>query len=308
MAPKLKDKKPLNLEIKAFLDSLKYNRGLSNHTLKSYKRDLSFLDKLDPDKSAHDIKMDDIRIYVQELSSKGLSSSSIARHLSSWRGFFSHACPDGKNPCLGIKVPRGAKKLPSALSVDQAVALVSDTPSDALGIRDQAMFELMYSSGLRVTELVNSKIIDLNCHNQTIRILGKGGKTRIVPVGQKAMSAIEEWLNVRKKLRGTDSGFLFFSSHRKQISQRTVQRRLSKLAKEKLIDIPVTPHVLRHSFASHILQSSGDLRAVQELLGHSSIKSTQIYSHLDWDHLARVYDTSHPRAKSSKSKLSENDK
>ena len=302
------NRKPLNLEIKAFLDSLKYNRGLSNHTIKSYKRDLSFLDKLNTEKSANDIKVHDIRNYVQELSRKGLASSSIARHLSSWRGFFSHACPDGRNPCLGIKVPRGAKKLPSALSVDQAVALVSEAPSGALGIRDQAMFELMYSSGLRVTELVNSKIIDLNQHNQTIRILGKGGKTRIVPVGRQAMSAIEKWLNIRKKLGGDDSGFLFLSSHRKQISQRTVQRRLSKLAKEKLTNIPVTPHILRHSFASHILQSSGDLRAVQELLGHSSIKSTQIYSHLDWDHLARVYDRSHPRAKTSKSKSSGKDK
>ncbi len=274
------------------------------HTIKSYKHDLSVLDRLNPHKGLHQITTGDIRSYIQELSGNGLGSRSIARCLSAWRGFFSFACPNGKNPCVGIKVPRGAKRLPSALSVDQAVALMEGAASNPLNIRDKAMFELMYSSGLRVTELVNTKVIDVNFHDQTIRILGKGDKTRIVPVGRLAISAIKKWLPIRQTIQKNDDNTLFLGNHGKKISQRTVQRRLSKLGEAKLINVPVTPHMLRHSFASHILQSSGDLRAVQELLGHSSIKSTQVYSHLDWDHLARVYDASHPRAKSDKLKAS----
>ncbi len=298
----MKIKDEIDLSIESFLSSLTLNRQLSNHTVSSYQRDLSVLKQFIKGTPIHQLGMNDIRGLVTKMWASGLSSRSIARRLSAWRGFFSFIQPNKKNPCSGVKVPKGGKKLPSALSVDQAVFLVEGPENSTLSLRDHAMFELMYSCGLRLSELVNTEISDINRDNRTIRITGKGAKTRIIPVGKSAIKAIDKWLQVRMNIIKQTSDILFLSSRGSRITQRTVQRRLKALGQKKALDIPLHPHMLRHSFASHILQSSGDLRAVQELLGHENVKSTQIYSHLDWDHLSKVYDSAHPRAKIKKQK------
>ncbi len=284
------------VEVKSFLDFLKRHRQLSIHTINGYQQDLLALKKFIGTDDLYKLKTHKIREFVSQMSLNGLASRSIGRRLTAWRSFFSFLKID-PNPCANVKAPRGKKKLPSALSVDQTVSLLEGGTTDSLSVRDHAMFELMYSSGLRLSELVNIEIVDININDRTITVLGKGNKTRIIPIGKAAISALKQWLKVRATIKNADNKSLFLSSRGTKISARTVQRRLQLLASQKQLDVPVNPHMLRHSFASHVLQSSGDLRAVQELLGHESIKSTQIYSHLDWDHLARVYDASHPRAK-----------
>ncbi len=283
-----------------FLAWLTHERRLAALTLKHYRRDLDTLEELTGDRAVSALQHADLRRFVAQLHGRGLSPKSLARLLSAWRGFFDHAQRNGlidHNPVDGVRAPKGAKRLPETLSPDEAcrlVAIEDDTPA---GMRDRALFELAYSCGLRVSELVGLDIGAVDLAQGEVRVTGKGSKTRIVPVGQAARDAIERWLAVRATQPGAELDALFLSARGKRFTARAVQTQIKLRGMQQGITQDVHPHMLRHSFASHVLQSSGDLRAVQEMLGHASIASTQVYTHLDFQHLAKVYDAAHPRAK-----------
>jgi len=247
-----------------------------------------------------DLQIHQIRRFVARLHGRGLGGRSLARALSAWRSFFGYLARDHgftSNPCNGVRPPKSPKVLPKALSPDEAARLVGFTQDDPLAVRDRAMFELLYSSGLRLSELTSLKQGDVNFADATVRVIGKGRKTRVVPVGSHALAALQAWLQVREALPHKAAPALFLNHRGAAISPRTVQSRLKKLGIRQGLPGHVHPHMLRHSFASHVLQSSGDLRAVQEMLGHASISTTQVYTHLDFQYLAKVYDAAHPRAK-----------
>jgi integrase/recombinase XerC len=200
------------------------------------------------------------------------------------------------NPASGIKTPKAPKRLPNVLDVDQINQLLNIQETNPISLRDKAILELLYSSGLRLTELVNLNPIDLNLKDKSLMVMGKGGKTRLVPIGQKAIEAVNQWLDVRSQLAKTDEEALFVGSKGVRLGQRAIQARIRHWGKKNGIQQSVYPHLLRHSFATHLLEASGDLRAVQELLGHKDISTTQIYTHLDFQHLAETYDKAHPRS------------
>jgi integrase/recombinase XerC len=301
-----------------YLAELATQRQLSAHTIAAYGRDLAELARLANLSRQADwptLTQFDIRRFAAKLHAEGQSAASIARKLSGWRGFFdwlSRHLPVTANPLDGVRAPRRAKRLPKALAVDDAVRLMEkETPGhpEPAELCDRAMFELLYSSGLRVSELAGLDVHHvpardgmpaslgwLELEAQEVVVTGKGSKMRRVPVGGPARAALEAWLAVRPPA-GDGSNALFLSTRATRISPRVVQYRLKAHAQKAGIPVHVHPHVLRHSFASHLLQSSGDLRAVQELLGHASITSTQIYTSLDFQHLAAVYDKAHPRAR-----------
>jgi integrase/recombinase XerC len=240
---------------------------------------------------------------VATLHGRGQSPRSLARMLSSWRGWLAWLEARGEakaNPCAGVKAPRAARRLPETLSPDEAVRLVSREDPSPAGRRDRAILELAYSSGLRVSELTGLDVGAIDLEAGEVRVTGKGAKTRIVPVGRAALEAIRAWLPERAALARPGELALFVGERGARLSPRMVQRRIKLWAAAAGLDADVHPHMLRHSFASHVLQSSGDLRAVQEMLGHSSIASTQVYTHLDFQHLAKVYDAAHPRARRKK--------
>jgi integrase/recombinase XerC len=298
----------------AYLDQLATRRKLSTHTVDAYRSDLRQLAGLSGAQPWADISHQEIRRHTSKLHAGGLSARSIARKLSAWRGFFDWLADHtalAANPVAMIRAPRRAASLPKALSVDSAVQLVAAPPHrqmQAADVCNRAMFELLYSSGLRVSELTSldlaySKVsghppalgwVDFDSHE--VIVTGKGNKMRKVPVGQPAIAALQTWLACRPA-PVDGSAALFLSSRGSRMSPRVVQLRLKAHAQAVGIPADVHPHVLRHSFATHVLQSSGDLRAVQEMLGHSSISSTQVYTALDFQHLALVYDQTHPRAK-----------
>ena len=282
-------------------------RGYSPRTLVAYGEDLDRLADLAGADTAPDrITGHDIRRHLARLHSSGLAPRSLARILSAWRGLFRHLAREGRvptNPCLDIRPPKGGKRLPHALSPDEMASLLADPATgenDPFLIQDRAMFELMYSSGLRLSELVGLTPAQVDAASGEVRVTGKGGKDRIVPVGRAARAALAAWLERRKHLPG-EAEALFIGKRGRRIAPRVVQARLKALALRQGVSQRVHPHALRHSFASHVLQSSGDLRAVQEMLGHASLASTQVYTHLDFQHLARVYDQAHPRAKKKES-------
>jgi integrase/recombinase XerC len=222
--------------------------------------------------------------------------------LSSWRGFFDYLMQRHRylhNPAKGLRAPKSAKTLPQALSIEQAIKLVDIKSDDLLSVRDHAILELFYSSGLRLSELINLNIDALDFTEGTITVTGKGNKTRIVPLGNHAVIAIQQWLKIRSSIlhQYPQEKAVFIGQRGKRMTARNVQYRLKDWAIKQGLDSSVHPHMLRHSFASHVLQSSGDLRAVQEMLGHANISTTQVYTHLDYQHLTKVYDTAHPRAK-----------
>lgn len=286
-------------QISEYLTYLKKERRLSPHTVKNYSRDLQLLN-LEFSDCLADITTHDIRRLVATLHARGRGGKTLSRALSAWRGYFNFLIErkgHKHNPCLGIRAPKKDKRLPKALSPDEISQLLETEEADEKGIRDQAMFELCYSSGLRLSELASVTMRDLDLDDGTIRVTGKGNKTRIVPVGKKANTAIRRWIQVRKNLNKPISNLLFPNKNNQPLSSRTIQYRLTQWTKKQGLGQNVHPHMLRHSFASHLLQSSGDLRAVQEMLGHASISTTQVYTHLDWQHLAKIYDQSHPRAK-----------
>lgn len=305
----------MNDAIEKYLSHLTHERRLAALTLKHYRRDLVLLEtKLAEDnervaqkRELSALQQTDIRRFAAQLHSRGLGPKSIARVLSGWRGFYEFLCRELQhnagtaNPVDGVRAPKAAKRLPETLSPDEAVRLVSfeaKTPDD---FRDRAVFELLYSSGLRVSELVGLDLISIDFSTAEARVLGKGNKTRIVPIGQHAIAALTHWLTARAKITINPAlehrDAFFVNKLGKRISVRSIQNQIKVWATRQGITVDTHPHMLRHSFASHVLQSSGDLRAVQEMLGHASIASTQVYTHLDFQHLAKVYDLAHPRAK-----------
>ena len=317
---------PMPPQVAGYLDSLRTQRQLSPHTISNYGRDLHELGAMaaSADGAIDFVAINhfQIRRFASQMHARGLSARSIARKLSAWRGFFtwlseSTALP--ANPVDGVKAPKRGKPLPKALSADDAVRLVAGTGRGAVdgsgsaaalatAACNRAMFELLYSSGLRVSELVGLDLryvqnggvssagwIDFAAREVTVT--GKANKMRMVPVGQAALDALEQWISARPSLAAPDSAALFVGTRGARMTPRIVQLRLKAHAQAIGIPVDVHPHVLRHSFASHVLQSSGDLRAVQEMLGHASITSTQIYTSLDFQRLAQVYDAAHPRAR-----------
>jgi integrase/recombinase XerC len=245
----------------------------------------------------------DLRRYVATLSREGLSGRSIARHLSATRRFYQFLLREklaSDNPALDIRAPKSGRRLPRVADVDQLNHLLDGQPDDPLEVRDLCMFELMYSSGLRLAELASLDLDTVDLRGGEVRVLGKGGKERLLPVGRKAIAAIQAWLPLRAGLANDGEVALFVSQRGERLSHRSIQARMSRWGISRGADQKLHPHLLRHSFASHMLESSGDLRAVQELLGHADIATTQVYTHLDFQHLARVYDQSHPRARRDK--------
>lgn len=241
-----------------------------------------------------------VRRAVSVLRAKGLSGRTLARMLSAWRGLYRFLARDfglAHNPCQGVRAPRSEKRLPNALTADDARRLVEIEVDDFLAARDRAMLELLYSSGLRLSELVGLNWAMLDSEDGTVRVTGKGAKTRLVPVGRKALDALREWRVHSDALPNRDPQAVFLNRRGQRLSARSVQLRVHRAGVTQGVATRVHPHALRHSFASHVLQSSGDLRAVQEMLGHASISTTQVYTHLDFQHLAKVYDAAHPRAR-----------
>ncbi|MFA7241381.1 MAG: tyrosine recombinase XerC [Sulfuricellaceae bacterium] len=295
---------PAERHMLEFLGHLTAERRLAALTAISYRRDIEEFIKLAGDTPLDQLQIHQLRRFVAQLHGRGLSGKSIARMISAWRGFYRFLIKEHKfphNPCIGLRAPKAARLLPQALSPDEAGHLMEVVEDDALAARDKAMLELFYSSGLRLAELValdwHPDAIDLNVGN--VRVIGKGAKTREVPVGKFAIEAIRAWLPHRENLihAGTREKALFVGRNGLRLGARAIQYRLVQCALKLGISAKVHPHVLRHSFASHLLQSSGDLRAVQEMLGHANISTTQIYTHLDFQRLAEVYDAAHPRAK-----------
>lgn len=287
----------------AWLHELAEQRRLSEHTVSAYRRDVALLLELAGPLALESLADLHIRSFVGRLHGRGLESRSLGRVLSAWRGFF-HWLGRHRglkaNPVQAVKPPKAKKPLPAALSPDQVQNLLDGEAEDGLELRDKAMFELFYSSGLRLAELAS---LDLNggldLKEGEVTVVGKRQKTRLVPLGAAARQAIEAWLPVRASLASSDEPALFVSRAGRRLTVRSIQLRLGRWAQKQGLGVHVHPHMLRHSFASHVLQSSGDLRAVQEMLGHASITSTQVYTHLDFQHLAQVYDAAHPRAKKS---------
>ena len=286
--------------LRGYLGHLSNERRLSRYTVGSYARDIATLIELAGATPLGELEAREVRRYVALLHARGLDGRTIARALSAWRGFYNYLARDHgfpRNPCIGIRPPKSAKRLPDALSPDEAGRLMETAGNDALSVRDRAMLELFYSSGLRLSELTGLELDDVNYRDATVRVTGKGAKTRIVPVGRYALAALQAWLPVRGQLARTDRRALFVGRDGSPLGARAVQTRLRHWALKLGLAEKVHPHALRHSFASHLLQSSGDLRAVQEMLGHASISTTQVYTHLDFQHLAKAYDAAHPRAK-----------
>ncbi|MDZ4141572.1 MAG: tyrosine recombinase XerC [Methylotenera sp.] len=285
-----------------YLQHLSFERGLSALTLKHYARDIRLLESLAENTTLDSIQNTQIRRFIAILHSRGLSGKTIARALSAWRGFYDYLIQHKnftQNPVVGLRAPKTAKTLPQALSTDQAVKFVDIKGDGLLERRDHAILELFYSSGLRLAELVNMDIDQLDFSEGTVTVTGKGNKTRIVPMGSHAMSAVQTWLQrrVQIKIAASSPNALFVTQQGRRITPRAVQYRVKEWSIKQGINTSMHPHLLRHSFATHVLQSSQDLRAVQEMLGHANISTTQIYTHLDFQHLATIYDKAHPRAK-----------
>jgi integrase/recombinase XerC len=291
-----------------FIDYLRDVRQLSPHTLSNYSRDLASLQAFSTHhgkRSADALQESDIRDWVSQMHRRGLAGSSIQRSLSAARSLFNYlgrisGMP--RNPAAGVQAPRKPRRLPKTLDADQVGHYLTFEDDGPTARRDRAIAELFYSSGLRLAELTAVNIDDIDRHSKLLTVTGKGNKTRTVPVGGAAIEAIDHWLEMRPQAAAdADSARALFTSNRGQrISVRNIQARLKLQGRKAGMRQDVHPHMLRHSFASHMLESSGDLRAVQELLGHANISTTQIYTHLDFQHLAKVYDAAHPRAKRRK--------
>lgn len=292
----------MQASIESFQRYLSNERRLSRLTISSYARDLERLcafcrSRRIPDWQALDPAH--LRLYVGQLRQAGLSGRSIQRHLSSVRSFYRYLLREGlvtRDPAAGIAAPKSAKRLPKSLSPDEATRLVELRANDKDALRDRALLELLYSCGLRLAEVCALDLGDMP-GDGTLRVCGKGSKVRIVPIGRAAQTALAVWLRQRALSAGPAEKAVFVSGKGRRLSGRDVERIVARRARAQGIGQPVHPHMLRHSFASHLLESSGDLRAVQEMLGHASISTTQIYTHLDFQHLAKVYDQAHPRAR-----------
>lgn len=290
--------------ISAFIDHLRHERRASPHTLANYRRDLVAAADLCEERGIagwRDLDVHGVRALVAARHRRGAAPASLARLLSSLRGFYDWLIREGAadaNPAGGVRAPKRRRPLPKALDVDEVARLLDADPGhDPVAIRDRAILELFYSSGLRLAELVGLDVGDLNLRSNEVTVLGKGNKQRQLPVGAKAAAALTQWLAVRSDLAAPDEPALFVSRRGTRLARSSVAARLKRRAAERGLSGRLNPHKLRHSFATHLLESSGDLRAVQELLGHADIGTTQIYTHLDFQRLAKVYDEAHPRAK-----------
>ncbi len=274
------------------------------HTRSAYLRDVVQLLSLAGTAPVARLSRAQLMRHIATLHGRGLSGRSLARALSAWRAFYRFLLERdrslGDDPCAGIKAPKSPRRLPSALSPEEAMRLVTIDDADPLAMRDRALLELAYSSGLRLSELAQLDLGACDLAVGEVRVLGKGSKERIVPVGSAARAAIQRWLAVRGTLAAAGETAMFVGRPGRRLSPRAIERRLAQWAVRQGLTRHVHPHMLRHSFASHVLQSSGDLRAVQEMLGHASIASTQVYTHLDFQALAKVYDAAHPRARRRK--------
>ena len=289
--------------IDKFIGHLKYERRLSPLTCKHYRRDLialaAFCDEIERANWA-DLDSEDIRSFSGTSYRRGLSARSIQRRLSASRTFFRYMLREKhvqRNPVESVPAPKHGKRLPENLDADRMARLLEIPGDSPIVDRDRAILELLYSSGLRLAELIDLNINDIDSRDATVRVTGKGNKDRIVPVGRKALAALERWHKTRGGMANSEECALFVSNRGHRLSHRSVQARVTYWAKRQGIDSKVYPHLFRHSFASHLLESSHDLRGVQELLGHSNISTTQIYTHLDFQHLAQIYDKTHPRAR-----------
>jgi integrase/recombinase XerC len=289
--------------IDGYLAHLSKERRLSPHTSSNYARDLRALAEFaERGGLSHWKSLDSqhVRVFAARSHAGGLSPRSVQRRLSAVRGFFNYLLRERvvtSNPAADVRAPKAAKRLPGTLDVDQINQLLDIPPEDALAVRDKAIMELFYSSGLRLDELVSLDFGQLDLADRTVRVLGKGRKQRIVPVGRKAEEALRAWLKERGGLASPDDTAVFVTRNGGRLKHRAIQLRIAYWARRKGLPAHVHPHLFRHSFATHLLESSKDLRGVQELLGHADISTTQIYTHLDFAHLARTYDASHPRAK-----------
>ncbi len=305
MAKPTAEEDPLSLE---FLNHLRQERRLSPRTLAAYKQDLSDFLTWNQQQASTPwpaIKQNQIRHYAASRHRQGLSAKTLQRRLAALRSLYRYLIREHKckqNPALGVRAPKVRRKLPVTLDVDQMDRLLSVSGDEPLFLRDKAMMELFYSSGLRLAELGALDLQDLDSLDGLLEVTGKGNKTRLLPVGRIAIEAIKQWLSARALLAKPDEPALFVSQRGNRLSLRSIQARLDQRAREQGCPQKIHPHLMRHSFASHMLESSGDLRAVQELLGHADISTTQIYTHLDFQHLAQVYDQAHPRARKKTSK------
>ncbi len=289
--------------IDRYVGHLSHERRLSPETCKHYRRDLVALaDYCDEIGAKRWTALDSghLRAWSAAGHRRGLSSKSIQRRLSAARSFFRYLAREGElrnNPADAVSAPKGGKRLPGSLDADRMARLLDIRGDGAIVDRDRAMLELFYSSGLRLSELANLDLGDVDHDDRTVRVTGKGGKERIVPVGRKALAALKAWRRSRASMADVDEPALFVSRRGSRIKPRSVQARVDYWARRQGIDTRVHPHLFRHSFATHLLESSHDLRGVQELLGHANISTTQVYTHLDFQHLAQIYDQTHPRAR-----------
>ena len=281
-----------------YLAHLEFERRLSSHTVAANRRDLNRFARFAGGQPP-DVHL--VRRHVMELHRQGGKPATVHRHLSSLRGFFAYLVKAGElphNPADGVRPPKLQRPLPKSLSVDQVTSLMQPPKEDdALAVRDHCMLELFYSSGLRLAELAALNVLDFESGGLEIRVQGKGSKERIVPVGSKARAALHRWLGFRSQLARGEETALFVGQRGRRLSHRGIQQRLAHWAQQAGLDVRLHPHRLRHAFATHLLESSGDLRAVQELLGHANISTTQVYTHLDFGYLSKVYDAAHPRAR-----------
>jgi len=286
-----------------FLTHLSSERRLSAHTDANYRRDLllfiAFCEQQEIDEWTR-VDSQHVRMFAAAEFRRGQAPRTIQRRLSALRSFCNYLLRERVltfNPAVEVQAPKAKKRLPQTLDVDQMTRLLTFRTDEQLGVRDQAIMELFYSSGLRLTELTSLDLTDVDLRDQTVRVTGKGSKTRIVPVGRYAVEALQRWLRERSTLAAVAEQALFVSHSGTRLGQRAVQVRISAWAQRQGLGVHVHPHMFRHSFATHLLESSQDLRGVQELLGHANISTTQIYTHLDFQHLAKIYDAAHPRAR-----------
>ena len=289
--------------IDRFIRHLEYERRLSPLTCKNYRRDLIALAEFCEQSGVgtwSDLDSEHVRSFSASCFRKGLSAKSIQRRLSAARTFFRYLIREKevqKNPVSSVSAPKGKKRLPGNLDADRMARLLDIQGDGAIVDRDLAILELLYSSWLRLAELIGLNLGDVDMHDATVRVTGKGNKDRIVPVGRHALKALRQWGITRGDLANADEKAIFVSNRGTRISSRSVQARVKHWAKRQGLDTNVYPHLFRHSFATHVLESSHDLRGVQELLGHANISTTQVYTHLDFQHLAQIYDQTHPRAR-----------
>jgi integrase/recombinase XerC len=293
----------LEQAVASFIEHCEFERCLSKNTCENYQRDLKQWCQGIQNKPLNNISLHDIQQWIMRAHEAGKSPRSLARMLASLRSFFKYCCQQNwceLNPAVGVKTPKADKPLPKTLDVDQIAVLLKNPEDTPILVRDFAIMELFYSSGLRLSELVDVSLPDLDFQDGLLRVTGKGNKTRIVPVGKQALQQIKHWLKIREGWLKQATDALFISQRGDRLGNRAIQKRLQFWGEKLGLAGSLHPHKLRHSVASHLLESSGDLRAVQEFLGHANLSTTQIYTQLDFQHLASVYDQAHPRARKKK--------